>query len=271
MILSFDFQSLGNSILDKFISPIPGIILAIVILTLGLVISKWIANFIQKLLCKLGIDKLSEKLNDVEFISKSNVNIQISKLVRSVVFFFVLLIFVGIATEVLDIPIFSNLVSDAINLIPKIIVAIVLLLIGILFSDLIRKVVLTALKSLGVPSANIISMLLFYFLLINFSLSALKQAQIDTDILSQNISILIGGVVLAFAIGYGLASKSVISNYFASFYSEQKLKKGDVITIDDVKGKVIDIDKNSISLETEDAKVIFPLSRISTSTIKIHF
>ena len=175
------------------------------------------------------------------------------------------------ATDVLDMPAVSNLVMGLFNLIPSIIVAGIILIVGTLFADTLRAISQTALDSLGVPSARLISNLLFYFLFINIVISALTQAKINTEFLSQNISLLIGGVVLAFAIGYGLASKSSMANFLASFYSKGKFDIGDKITVDGETGKIINMDKSSLIIVNDKGnKVVFPLNQINNQKIEIH-
>jgi len=144
------------------------------------------------------------------------------------------------------------------------------MILGTLLADAIKSMVGTALKSLGVPSANMIATVLFYFLFINVIMIALKQANVQTDFLAQNISILIAGVIAAFAIGYGLASKDTMSNLLASFYGKNIFKNGDKVTIDGVTGVVSDIDKTKITLRTENSTVIIPLSKATGNKIELH-
>ena len=48
-------------------------------------------------------------------------------------------------------------------------------------------------------------------------------------------------------------------------------KVGDKITVEGVTGKVIEMNKASVSLVTDNGnKVIFPLSKVSGSNIEIH-
>ena len=129
--------------------------------------------------------------------------------------------------------------------------------------------VLAALDSLGIPSAKLISAFLFYFLFINVVISAIAQADINTGFLEQNLSIVIGGIVAAFAIGYGLASKDMVANFLGSFYTQGKVKEGDTITIDGITGLVVEIDRNSLIMESEGKEVVVPLSMIMKEKIEI--
>jgi len=269
-----------NSILDNpalkgitadFLAGVPKFIMAVVTLIIGLIIAKVVSNVIRKVLVGINIDAIGDKLNEIDIVEKSNIKIKISTVLSKVVYYFMVLFILVIATEILDMPAVSNLVVGIFNLIPNIIVAGIILVLGTLFADLLRSVSQSALESLGIPSARLLASFVFYFLFINIIISALTQAKINTEFLSQNISLVIGGIILAFAIGYGLASKTSMSNFLASYYSKGKFDVGDTISIDGVVGKIVEMDKSSLILIAENGnKVIFPLSHVSNSKIEIH-
>lgn len=263
---------MSNSV-QEFLNQIwtfaPRVIMAIVVAIVGILISKMVAGMLRKLLKKVKIDKFGEKLNDIDFIQKANVKIELSAILSKVVYYFMALIFMIMASDILAMPAISNLFSDVFTLIPKLLVGFFILIFGVLLSDMLRKLVETTLTSLGIPSAKIVGSFLFYFLLINVVVVAIAQAEVNTDFLQQNISILIAGVVLAFAIGYGLASKEVMLNFLASFYSKDKVSIGDVVVVEDEEGEVIDIDKTSVTIASNGKRVIFPLSTLLSQKVTI--
>jgi small-conductance mechanosensitive channel len=112
-----------------------------------------------------------------------------------------------------------------------------------------------------------ISMVVFYFIIINVLVSALTQAKVNTVFLSQNISLVIGGVILAFAIGYGLASKDSVANFLASQYIQDKVNPGDTIILDGVSGEVLSIDRSSVVIQTADGNMHIPLAHLSKSKL----
>ena len=115
-----------------------------------------------------------------------------------------------------------------------------------------------------------ISSFLFYFLFINVVISAIAQAEINTAFLEQNISIVIGGAIFAFAIGYGMASKDSVSNFLASFYANGKVAIGDVVELDNVKGEIINMDKNSVTILSDDRHIVYPLKTLLNEKISIY-
>lgn len=259
-----------TDMLTNLMNTVPNVVSAVVIFIVGYIVCKIIAKVVKKTLEKIGVDKIGEKLNEVDIVQKANMEIKISSVLSKIIYYFLMLFFAVAATSVLGIPEISNLVADIFNFIPRLVVALIVLILGTLIADALRKMVHTGLKSLGVSSAGILSSVVFYFLFINIVISALSQAEINTEFLSQNISIVIGGVIAAFAIGYGLASKDVMANMIASFYTGKQFNIGDKITIDDVTGVVSNIDKSSLTIKTESGKVMFPLNKAVNQKVEFH-
>jgi len=258
-------------LLNSFVQGVPKFIMAVVVLIIGMIIAKLIRNIIKKVLVTANIDKIGEKLNEIEFVEKSNIKIKISTVLSKIVYFILMLFFFAASAEILSMPAVTNLVSDMIKLIPNILVAGIILVLGTLFADMIKGVSQSTLESLGIPSARMLSSFLFYFIMINIIISALTQAQVNTAFLAQNITIVIAGIILAFAIGYGLASRASMSNFLASYYSKNKFDVGDTITIDDVSGKIVEMDKSSMILIADSGnKIIIPLNHVSQNKIEIH-
>jgi hypothetical protein len=174
------------------------------------------------------------------------------------------------ATETLGMPAVSQLVTDLINLVPKLITAVILLAIGTFIADSLKNLVTTTLKSIGVPTAKLIGTVVFYFLFISVLMSALAQAGINTDFLNDNMKIIIAGAVLAFSIGYGLASKDVMGNMLASFSAKKRIQVGQKITIGKYSGEVINIDNSNLTLLSEGRKIAIPLNKINSEIIEFN-
>jgi small-conductance mechanosensitive channel len=83
--------------------------------------------------------------------------------------------------------------------------------------------------------------------------------------------VLIGAGALAFAFGYGLASKDLVSNYLASYYNKNKVRVGDDVRIIGERGKVVLIDSTSMILQTAERAIIIPLSKLTTEKVEVFY
>jgi small-conductance mechanosensitive channel len=259
-----------TAIAEQFLAGIPNLLKAIVIFIVGWIIARIVRKMLQKALEKIQIDKLGEKLNEIEIVSKANLEVKLSDIFAKVIYYFLMLFVLVAASDALGMPAVSQLVADIFNFIPNLIVALLVLILGLLLAEAIKKLVVTALTSLSIPSAKMIGNVIFYFLFINILVSALTQAKINTAFLSQNLTMLIGGVVLAFGLGYGIASKDIIANFLTSFYFKDRVRIGEKITIDGVTGEVVEVSKSSFTLVNEEGQIIIPMSKLNNNNLTIH-
>lgn len=263
-------NDLFKQLATQVITSVPKILGALFIFIIGYIIAKIVARTVKKLLVKVNVDKIGEKLNEVDLLQKSNFKIEISSVLSKIIYYVMMLLFLVASVDVLGMESLSNLVRDLINYIPQLLTAVVLLAVGLLIADTLSGIIKSTCASLGIPSAGIIGSMAFWIIFLTIGVSALSQAGIDTDFIRANISILLAGIIFAFAIGYGLASKSTVENFLASFYSKNKFALGDIIEIDGVKGEVVGMDNTSLTLTADNAQVIFPLSTLSKEKVKIY-
>jgi len=147
--------------------------------------------------------------------------------------------------------------------------AAIMLQVGVLVADALKKAVVSICQTFKVASGKLLGMIVFYFFLIIIIISALGQAGINTELLESSFNLLIGGIIFAFAVGYGIASRDVMANILSSFYSKDRFKEGQTVQIDDVKGTILSIDNTSLTLRTGDTTTIFPLQTLQSRKIEV--
>ena len=97
---------------------------------------------------------------------------------------------------------------------------------------------------------------------------AMNQAEINTDFLKSNLSLILGGIIFAFSIGYGLASRDMMSNILGGLYSKNRFEIGNEIKVNDVKGTIIAKDNSSITVQTQNSKVIVPMGMLTKASVE---
>ena len=260
------FKQLGFQFLDV----IPNLVAAIVIIIVGNLIAKFISSIVRKMLVTIKIDSLGDKINDIDIIHKSSFNFVLSQIISKILYYVLFLMFAMVAADVLEFQAVSDLFRDIFDFVPKLIAACIVLAIGLVIADLLKTVVNTTTKSLGVPSASLIGSFVFYFIVLMTVVTALTQIGIDTDFISNNLTVLLAGAVFAFGLGYGIASKDTMANFLASFYSKDKFKLGNKIKIEDVSGEIIEMDNSTMTiLGNDNQKIIIPLRKLTTEKVEI--
>jgi hypothetical protein len=106
----------------------------------------------------------------------------------------------------------TEMVTSLVNLIPKLIVAAIMIFVGIMLADALKNAVVYIYKSLKIDSGKLLGSVVFSFFLIIVVIAALKRAGVETSLLESSLNLIIGGVIFAFAVGYGMASRDVLTN-----------------------------------------------------------
>lgn len=258
-----------TELVSRFSEAAPKLLFALLILIIGRIISGFLRRLVRRVLAGLQVDRLAERLNDIDLVQRSGMKIQISTVIAQMIYFVLMLGFIIFATDMLGIPAITDMVRDVIDYLPALFSAFVLFLLGLFLADMIRGIVLTTCQSMGIPSAKMIATAVFYFLFITIAVSALSQAKISTGFIASNLTVVIGALALAFAVGYGLASRDLVANYLAGHYNRNKVRVGDEIEIDGARGKVVLIDSTSLILQTAERAIIIPLSKMTTEKVEV--
>lgn len=249
---------------------LPALLKAIVVLLIGFLLAKVLSRLVRRLIEVIGLDRLANKINQVEFVQRSGFKLKVSKVLSGLVYYFVLLVFFMTAIEALGMSMISQLLKDLINYIPQAITAFAILLIGLFLADFVKKIIVGTCRSLNISAGNLIANVVFYFIFLNIILIALRQAELQTEFMENNISVILAGVAGAFAIGYGLASRDIMSNLLAAYYNRGRIQVGDVVSIDGFHGEVVQLSNNAITLRTESTDVIVPFHKLTSSGMVIH-
>ena len=254
----------------QLLNALPALAKALVVFIVGYILAKLLYQLIRRLVAASGFDRLSEKVMDVELFRKFNIKLVPSRVLATIVYYFVLIIFTMAAVDALGMDKLSNIMAQLVAYLPNAVTAFIVLIGGIFLADRIKRVVVSTCRSLGIPSGNLIGNAVFYFILLNIVLIALKQAQLQTDFMESNISIILAGVAGAFAIGYGMASRHIMGNILASFYNRNQLQVGDEISIGERRGEIIQLNNVSITLRGEESEFTIPFSKLSSEGFEMH-
>lgn len=260
-----------TELVNRFSEAAPKILFALLILVVGRVIAGFFRRIVRRVLALAGIDRLAERLNDIDLVQRTGVRIALSAVAGQMVFYLLMLAFIIFATDVLGVPAITDMVRDLIDYLPALFSAFVLFLLGLFLSDMIRSIVQGTCQSMGIPSARLIGTVVFYFLFITVAVSALAQAKINTGFIAANLTVIVGALALAFTVGYGLAARELVANYIASHYNRDKVQVGQDVRIAGVRGKVVHIDATSLILQTPERAIIVPMSKMMTEKVEIFY
>lgn len=264
------FMSSLQTFTQVFMSALPKVVGAIFLLLFGWMFAKIISFTVGKLLKIIKFNALSQKVNTQAMLQKANIQSTPSDLVSKFIYWIIMLLVLVMATDTLGLQVVSQEITKLISLLPTLLSAIILFIIGVYIATFIRDVTRAATSTLSIGAGKVISNAVFYFLVIIVTLTALKQAGIDTSIITSNVTLILGAFLGGAALAYGLAARNVLTNMLGSFFNRQKFAKGQLIEVAGVSGRVVDIDNISITIATENEDlVVLPAKILLDEQVRI--
>jgi hypothetical protein len=245
------------------------IAIAIVVLILGWLISKIVTKIIKKALKLAKFSKLDEKINEIEIVEGKQLNFDSIKVVTKFVKLIMYIMIIIVISDVLGLQILSEKISEFLSYLPKLLVALVIFMIGLLFANFVKKGLKSLFESVDLSGGKMLSQVVFFLLLIFVSITALNQAGVNTEIITSNFTMILGSFILAFSLAFGLGAREVVGDLLKTFYTRKTFEVGKKI---EFQGKVYEIDAiNNISvvLKSAEGQLIIPVKDIVENQIKV--
>ncbi len=255
---------------ESIAKALPGIITALLIFLLGWLVARIISKFVFRLLKKIKFDGLAERMSATEFLEKANMKTTASGLVSGFVYWLLMLFLFTTVADLLGWERVSTEIAKLLGYLPNLFFAVVFFMIGTFIAQFIKNIITGATATLGLSTGRIIGNVVFYFLFIIVAITSLGQAGMDTTVISSNLLLILGTVLLAFGISYGVASIDFVRNILAGFFTRKTYKIGQLIEIEGEKGRILDITNLALTLENDNGdKVLIPTSMLIKNKVRI--
>ena len=252
------------------LSVVPRVLAALIILALGWLIARLISRGLARLLQAAGFDRVAGRVGATQLLKRANVQLRPSTLLGRFIYYVLLLVVIITAADTVGWTAVSTEISKLLGYLPRLLSALVFFVVGSYIAGFIRDLLRGAAGSLGISAGRIISSVVYYLLMLIITLTALEQGGVDTSIITSNLLVIVGSVTLAGAIAYGLASRDVLTNILAGFFTRRAVRVGQLIEVDGQRGRVISMSGLSITLQVSPTeRLILPSQLLITHPIRI--
>ncbi|WP_440895046.1 mechanosensitive ion channel [Amphibacillus sp. Q70] len=205
--------------LNDMMSMIPNIAIAIILVTAGIWIGRWVKQLVDQLLTRIGFNNLMKHLGLGKW-SQDKQPYTLSQMVGIIAEIVIIILFVGEALQIVNLVFLVAIVGGIIAYLPHVLVAIVLLAIALFLAHLVEKMVLSVISGTGrVFLANIAK----YSIIILAIFMALNQLGVADSIVNAAFILILGALALAFGLAFGLGGREFASKYLAKW--DQKLEQ----------------------------------------------
>lgn len=198
---------------EQLLSFFPRLLGASFLIFLGLFLGWLASKVIRKSMVALRCDRCFEQWGLTALLAKARISRPTSDLLGKGVYWLIFLNFFMLGVRTLDEPVMSEVFSRFFAYLPNLLVAVVVLFLGLIFSRFVGRTVLVAALKAELPSAQLLSSAL-ELLTIVFTVSlVLEKLDVGKSTIVAAFSIIFGGLVLALAIAFGLGGRDLARQY----------------------------------------------------------
>lgn len=248
---------------------LPQILKGLGFILFAFIIYKIVLWVVKRLLKMSKIERLNHLVNDMDFLQNSNIKINLTNIVIGIVKFVMVLFILIVGAEFLNLRIVSEQIGKLIEYLPKLLIGFLIFVFGVYLASQAKKLIHNLIKSIDSGGAKAISSVVFYLIFVFVSITALNQIGVDTQIISDNLSYIIGAALIAVTIAIGLGSRDIVYRLILGFYTKKNLEIGMRIQIGETVGIIESIDNICLVLKTEKDKIVYPIKKITNSEVKI--
>ena len=186
---------------------LPKLLAALVLLLAGFLLARLLRAGMKRVLEALGFGRMAEKSGLEAMVKQAGVDLSLAGIIAGTVYWLVILVVAVSAANSLGLDSVAGLANKVILYLPKVVVAILVLVFGTLAARVVNRLVFAWLNGNGFPGALSVSTGSEYAVQIFALFLALEQLQIGTTLLTVAFTIVFGGLVLALALAFGLGGR----------------------------------------------------------------
>jgi small-conductance mechanosensitive channel len=191
---------------------------------------------------------------------------QVSDLVGLIVFWGVLLFFVAAAADTLGLPVLSTSLAGIGYYLPRLLGALLILVLGLVVGNLAREGVAAAASAAGAPFAAAVGQTARAAIMTAAALIAVAELGVDITLLTAIISVTLLAVLGAFAVAFGLGARTVMSNIIGAHYLRQTFEVGHHVRVGTIEGTISGITATAVVVRVPEGEVVIPANHFSETT-----
>lgn len=202
------------------------IILALIVFIIGYLIAIGIGRIVAEILKSLKFNKLFEKESWKKALHRANVEVNPSEFIGAIFKWVFVIVALLVAVDILNLQAFAGLLTQVINYLPNVIVAVLVFVVAIIASDIVGKIVRATVERLKVGSGYIASSIVNWAIWIFTILLILDLVLPSSLMIKTFYTAIVYGVVGALALGAGLAiglgGKETAGKIISDMYQKSK-------------------------------------------------
>lgn len=206
--------------LVTFLSFLPAIIGAIIILVVGWLLAGFVGKLVTMFLDKIGFERAAQRTGVSNFIARTGTqDTRVSRLIGELVKWFIRLIFLEAAAEAVHLTAVTQVLNQIVLFIPNLIVALIVLMVGALIARFVGDLVRGSASEMGFGNPNLLATLARVAIIAFAVIVAVNQIGVAAALVNTLFAGLVFAIALAAGLAFGLGGRDTASRMWQSWYT----------------------------------------------------
>ena len=201
---------------------LPRLILALIVLLAGWLLAKGVRYAVSRGLRAMNFHVLTERAGIDAFLRNGGIRADTTEILALLAYWVVILAALIIGFNSLGLVYVTDLLTQVVLFVPKVVVAVVILAFGAYFAGFVGDAICAYCRNVRIQDAELLGRIAQYAILAFVVLIALDQVGVGGDIVRQTFLVILGGLVFALALAFGLAGKDWAADLLERWWPRKK-------------------------------------------------
>lgn len=211
-----------NAFATKIGAFLPDLLAAIIIVVLGWILCNIVKRLIVRVLRLCHFDVLADRAGIQQVLERGGIRQTPSEILGLLVFWFLFLIVIVATLETLNLSGATDTLNIIYLYIPKIVAALVMLILGLYFANFLETVTRTSCANAGLEQAASIGRAVYVGTAIFVVAGIFEILEIASEIVIWAFILVFGALCLALALAFGIGGRDVAARYLEKWLERKR-------------------------------------------------
>jgi hypothetical protein len=215
----------GRAFTARMAAYLPNLLAAILVVVMGCVLAKFARLLVFRFLLAVRLDMASERAGIDDVLVRADIRQSPAELVAILVQWFIGLFVLLTAASILGLSPVSDLLNQVVLYVPKVIAAVVALILGLFVASVLAGGVRTAAANAGLAETDVLAALTRYAVVAFTIAVTLEELGIAPELVRWAFVIVLGGVCLGLALAFGLGCKDLAREWMVRYLDSARTRR----------------------------------------------
>jgi hypothetical protein len=201
---------------NEFITYLPSIIAAVIVLADGWAIANAVGRLVEKALVILRVNTAFENIKGLkDAFDRASLKVNVPYFIGELVKWFLLVVTLLAATDILGLQQVSEFLRSILYYIPNVVVAALILIIAVILANFVYKTVLASVSAAGFTSGGAVAAVCKWAIVVFAFFAALLQLQVAVTLIQTLLTAFFAMIAIAGGLAFGLGGKDLAAKWLA--------------------------------------------------------